>query len=84
MHARDDDDEIRVGSVVNPVWKAPKQPSSGIAMYQGVKLRRTLNSQESVVYGSEEFCAQPRALLLVPNKCVFDIRGGRRTDNGLH
>jgi hypothetical protein len=84
MHARDDDDEIRIGSVVNRVWKAPKQASSGIAMYQGVELRRTLNSQQSVVQGSDEFCAQPRALLLVPNKCVFDIRGCRRTDNDLH
>jgi hypothetical protein len=50
----------------------------------GVKLRSALNGDQSVVYDFEEFCAQPRALLLVPNKCVFDIRRGRRTDNDLH
>jgi hypothetical protein len=53
-------------------------------MYHWLKLRSALNGDQSVVYDFEEFCAQPRTLSLVPNKCVFDIRRGRRTDNDLH
>jgi len=49
-----------------------------------VKLRGALNSDQSVVDGFQEFRAQPRALFLVPDKCVFDIRGGRRADKDLH
>jgi hypothetical protein len=53
-------------------------------MYYWVKLRSALNTDQSVVYGFQEIRAQPRALFLLPDKCVFDIRGGCRTDNHLH
>jgi hypothetical protein len=53
-------------------------------MYHWVKLRSALNSDQSVVYDFEKLRAQPPALLLVPNKCIFDIRRGRGTDNDLH
>jgi hypothetical protein len=53
-------------------------------MYHWVKLRSALNSDQNVVQDFEELRTQPRALLLVPDKCVLDIRRGRRTDNDLH
>jgi hypothetical protein len=49
-----------------------------------MKLRSALNSDQGVVYDFEELRTQARALLLVPNKCIFDIRRGCRTDNDLH
>jgi hypothetical protein len=53
-------------------------------MYHGVKLRSALNGDQSVVHDFEELRAQSPALLLVPNKRIFDIRRGSRTDNDLH
>jgi hypothetical protein len=53
-------------------------------MYRWVNLRSALDSDQSVVYDFEELRAQPSALPLVPNKCIFDIRRRCRTDNGLH
>jgi hypothetical protein len=53
-------------------------------MYHWVNLGSALNSDQSVVYGFEELRAQPPALPLVPNKCIFDIRRGCRTENRLH
>jgi hypothetical protein len=53
-------------------------------MYYGMQLRSALDSDQSVVHSFQEIRPQPGALLLVPDKCVFDIRGGCRTDNDLH
>jgi hypothetical protein len=49
-----------------------------------MKLRGALDGYQGVVQDLQELCAQPRALLLVPDECIFDIRGGRRADNDLH
>jgi len=53
-------------------------------MYHWVNLRSALNSDQSLVYDFEELRAQPPALPLVPNNCIFHIRRGCGTDNGLH
>lgn len=53
-------------------------------MYYSMTLRTALNSDKRVVDDFEEFGAQPRTLLLIPNERVFDIRRGRRTDNDVH
>jgi hypothetical protein len=53
-------------------------------MNYSVKLRIALYGRERAVYSLQKLRAEARALLLIPEKCVVDVRRGRRTDEDLH
>ena len=76
MHAGDNDNGVRIGTVENGIWEALEQEAPRITEEDRVTKRMRRDLAQPDIDRLEELFAQTGPLPLVPGKRFFDIRCG--------
>ena len=84
MHAGNDDNDIAVDAIVDPIREPADKRASGISVNYRVDALMSSNAGARGLHSRQELIAQAWPLALVPKERLLNIRSCCWTDNDWH